>query len=296
MAMRQFTLTQLRDLIAGNEEQLVGNYISQNLVIARNVQVSIIVKQFAEAPALLPEMRLLFVKQGHAHMTLNMIDHWIEAGDLLYLGTNGIVQYHEASSDVQAIGISMCDDLFQLAIGNSIPRAFDGHLRDFHLHLRQEDAAYYDQLHLLLHRHILADGHSSQVTLHLTSALLWYVNHLWQQQEQTHLGSLSREQRMFTDFIRLVNEHAPEHHTIDFYASRLCLTPRYLSSIITRQSGKSAKQWIDDALVTLIKIELKHSDKPIAQIADDMHFPSASFLTKFFKRKTGLTPTLFQHS
>ena len=296
MAMRQFTLTQLRDLIAGNEEHLVGNYISQNLVITRNVQSSLIVNQFAGSPTLLPEMRILHVKQGQAHMTLNMIDHWLEAGDLLYLGTHGIVQYHEASSDLQAIGISMSDELFQLAIGNSIPRAFDGHLRDFHLHLAPDEASYYDCLHLLLNQHILTDGHSSQVTLHLTSALLWYVNHLWQQQEQTHLGSLSREQRMFTDFIRLVNEYAPEHHTIDFYASRLCLTPRYLSSIITRQSGKSAKQWIDDALVTLIKIELKHSDKPIAQIADDMHFPSASFLTKFFKRKTGLTPTLFQHS
>ena len=84
------------------------------------------------------------------------------------------------------------------------------------------------------------------------------------------------------------------HHTIDFYASRLCLTPRYMSTIIRQVSGKSAKQWIDDALVTRIKIELKHTDKPVARICDDMNFPNPSFLTKFFKRMTGQTPSQYR--
>jgi len=126
------------------------------------------------------------------------------------------------------------------------------------------------------------------------SALLWLTNHMWSRHEQSHRESQSREQRLFTDFIQLVTQYAPEHHTIDFYASRLCLTPRYLSAIIRQVSGKSAKQWIDNALVTRIKIDLKHSDKPIALIADDMNFPNPSFMTKFFKRMTGMTPTQFQ--
>ena len=99
---------------------------------------------------------------------------------------------------------------------------------------------------------------------------------------------------MFADFIQLLSEFAPEHHTIAFYASRLCLTPRYMSTIIRQVSGKSAKQWIDDALVTRIKIDLKHTDKSIARICDDMNFPNPSFLTKFFKRMTGMTPKEFR--
>ena len=91
-----------------------------------------------------------------------------------------------------------------------------------------------------------------------------------------------------------MSEYAPAHHTIDFYASRLCITPRYMSTIIRQVSGKSAKQWIDDALVTRIKIDLKHTDKPIARIADDMNFPNPSFMTKFFKRMTGMTPRSFR--
>ena len=67
-----------------------------------------------------------------------------------------------------------------------------------------------------------------------------------------------------------------------------------MSTIIKQVSGKSAKQWIDDALVTRIKIDLKHTDKTVARICDDMNFPNPSFLTKFFKRMTGMTPREFR--
>lgn len=292
--IRQLNLAQLKQLIQSNDELMVGNYISQNLVVARNVQVSVIAAQFSGTPTLLPEMRILLITRGSARMTLNMIDHNITAGDLLYLGTNGIIQYRQASPDIQALGISMSDDLFQLAIGNSIPGAFDGHLRDFQLHLQPREASFYDNIHHMIHQHTGLPGHSSQVTLHLLSALLWFVNHLWQQHEQSSSLNLSREQRLFSHFVQLASRYAPEHHTIDFYARHLCLTPRYLSTIIRQVSGKTAKQWIDDALITRIKIELRHSSKPIATIADDMNFPNPSFFVKFFKRMTGITPSQFR--
>ena len=55
-------------------------------------------------------------------------------------------------------------------------------------------------------------------------------------------------------------------------------------------SGKAAKEWIDEAITTRIKVELKHSDKSIAQIAYDLNFPNPSFFSKYFKRMTGMTP------
>lgn len=294
--LQQFNLTQLRELVNSNDDHLMGNYISRNLAVARNIRVNLVRDQFRDTPTVLPEMRILLVKQGWARTTLNMMEHHIMPGDLVFLGANGILQYHDASSDVQAFGFSLSDDLFQLAIGNRIPEAFDGHLRDFHLHLSEEEAQYYDDLHLLVNQHMINQPHNSQVTLHLVGALLWYVNDLWKQHEQSYREGQTREQRLFSDFIQLVTQYAPYHHKIDYYASRLCITPRYLSAIIGQVSGKSAKQWIDEALITRIKIALKHSDKSIADIADDMNFPSPPFLTKFFKRMTGITPNQFRHS
>ncbi len=242
----------------------------------------------------MPEMRILIIKSGWATPIINMIERRFEQGDLVFLGSNGILQYKEASTDVRGIGLSISDELFSLAIGNRIPAAFDGHLRDFQMHLEPAQVEYLDQLHSILYQHLKQQNGSSQVTLHLLSALLWYVDNLWSQHEQTYRENQTRQQRLFTDFIQLVSEFAPTHHTIDYYASRLCITPRYMSTIIRQVSGKSAKQWIDDALVTRIKIELKHSDKTIAHIADDMNFPNPSFMIKFFKRMTGMTPASFR--
>jgi AraC-like DNA-binding protein len=64
--------------------------------------------------------------------------------------------------------------------------------------------------------------------------------------------------------------------------------------VVKQASGRSAKQWIDEALVTRIKIDLLHTEKPITSISDDMNFPNQSFFTKFFKRMTGMTPSQFR--
>ena len=292
--LRQLNLTQLKQLIAGKDGMLANNYITQHLAVARNVRIQLIKKQLIGQPTLMPEMRILIIKQGWATPIINMMERRFEPGDLVFLGSRGILEYQDASDDIQGIGLSVSDELFALAIGNRVPTAFDGHLRDFQMHLEPADQDYLDQLHLLLYRHLSQQDGSSQVTLNLLSAFLWYVDHLWSRHEQTDRQSQTREQRLFTDFIALVSEYAPAHHTIDFYASRLCITPRYMSTIIRQVSGKSAKQWIDDALVTRIKIDLKHTDKPIARIADDMNFPNPSFMTKFFKRMTGMTPRSFR--
>lgn len=292
--LRQLNLTQLKQLVEGNDETAANNYISRNLAVARDIRIGLIKDQLVDQPTLLPEMRILIIKNGWTMPVINMMERRFEAGDLIFLGSNGILQYKDAAPDVQGIGLSISDELFSLAIGNRIPRAFDGHLRDFQIHLEPADLEYLDQLHLMLYRHLKQQDGSSQVTLHLVSALLWYVDHLWSRQEQTDRKNESREQRLFTDFIQLVSEFAPEHHTIEFYASRLCITPRYLSTVVKQASGRSAKQWIDEALVTRIKIDLLHTEKPITRISDDMNFPNQSFFTKFFKRMTGMTPSQFR--
>ena len=292
--LRQLSLAQLKQLIEGKDESLANNYISRNLAVARSVRLNLIKEQLQDQPTLMPEMRILMIKNGWANPIINMMERRFEVGDLVFLGSNGILQYKDASSDVQAIGLSISDELVSLAIGNRIPGTFDGHLRDFHLKLTPVEQELLDQLHLMIYNHLRQPEGSSQVTLHLVSTFLWYVDQLWSRQEQYYREHQSREQRLFTDFIQLVSEFAPKHHTIDFYAERLNRTPRYLSAIVKQVSGKSAKQWIDDALVTRIKIDLKHTDKSVARICDDMSFPNPSFLTKFFKRMTGQTPSQFR--
>ena len=91
-----------------------------------------------------------------------------------------------------------------------------------------------------------------------------------------------------------MNSHVRKEHKLGYYADRMCLTQRYLGSVVREVSGATAKEWIDRALVTEAKVALKHSDKSVAQIAEDLYFPSPSFFSKYFRRLTGLTPAEYR--
>ena len=130
--LEHLTLPQLQHLFENKQEATANNYISQHLAIARDIRPEHIIEQFRGEPKVMTEMRILLPLRGWANVELNLMERHVEAGDLVYLGPNGLLNYYQSSPDLKGVGLSMSDELFQLAIGHQIPKTFDGHLRDFH--------------------------------------------------------------------------------------------------------------------------------------------------------------------
>jgi len=91
-------------------------------------------------------------------------------------------------------------------------------------------------------------------------------------------------------FLSHVKNHYKEQRGVEFYAGKLCLTPKYLSKVIKDNSGKSANDWIDSYVVLEAKALLKSTNKTIQQISDELNFASQSFFGKYFKRQVGVSP------
>jgi len=100
----------------------------------------------------------------------------------------------------------------------------------------------------------------------------------------------------FMNFIELLLRHFKEEHSAGFYAKRLGLTPKYLSSIMKEVSGISASQWINNYIVQEAQSLLHFSDMNIMQIADHLNFANQSFFSKYFKHHTGLTPKQYRYN
>ena len=100
----------------------------------------------------------------------------------------------------------------------------------------------------------------------------------------------SRQEEVFNRFLGLINKHAVRERNIAFYADKLFLSQRYLSTLIKQESGRTVMDWINDAAIQEIKLQLRHTDRLIYQIADEMNFPNSSFFTKYFRRLTGMSP------
>ena len=257
--------------------------------MVRNPPIGRLLSRLTGDTFVMPEMRVIILKRGSASPTVNLTPHRFEAGQMIFLSQNSIVQIQGYSEDVEGFGLSLTDEIVSLALPTDMPKLMDGHVRDCHFTLTDEEMEQVEALHTLLYNMTHSGQAAPRVVLSLVAAFLWQAGSLWERHEDENRSSLSREQRLFTDFMQLVSRYATQEHNIDFHARRLFISSRYMSTLVKQVSGKAAKQWIDDAIVTRIKVELRHTGKSAAQIADEMNFPNPSFFCKYFKRLTGTT-------
>lgn len=103
-----------------------------------------------------------------------------------------------------------------------------------------------------------------------------------------------RAAALFADFLALLAEHCHEERTVAYYASRLCLTPRHLSSVIKEYSGQSVSGWVTRYVVIEAKRLLANPGNDIQQVARRLNFPTQSAFGKFFKKAEGVNPTDFR--
>ena len=103
-----------------------------------------------------------------------------------------------------------------------------------------------------------------------------------------------RNEDIYSRFMQYVFIHCREKRNVEFYASKLFVTSKYLSTVIKNVTGKTASDWIEDVLIEEIQYELKHSNESISEIAFKLNFPNISFFGKFFKRKTGVSPLKYR--
>lgn len=287
--LRRLTLSSLRELAGTFDDERIRSYVTNNLAMAR-LWSNELARHFLSQPFMMDEIRILVLQKGYVNVCVNMVSHRVEAGTMVFVGRYVVTEITDVSDGIQGFVLSMSDELLRLAVGNVMPKAFDGHLQNFILPLTPSEIEYLDSLHLIIYNSLKHQASSSQVVLQLVGAMMTHISYLWEKSEVMQENTKSREQQLFTGFIRLVAQYAAERHGLDFYASHLCVTPRYMSTIVRNVSGKSAKHWIDEATINAIKVQLRYTDKQVAEIAYDMNFPNASFFCKYFKRLTGMTP------
>ena len=100
----------------------------------------------------------------------------------------------------------------------------------------------------------------------------------------------SRADELFFRFRQLLAEHYRESRSVAFYADKLCITTRYLTTIVQEHYGKSPKEAIDIYTVMQIRLDLLQSDITLADLAYKYDFSSPSFFSDYFRRNAGCSP------
>lgn len=101
-------------------------------------------------------------------------------------------------------------------------------------------------------------------------------------------------ENLFMQFLELLNTSHVKHRPVEYYASELCISPKYLSVICKNNSGKTANEWIREHVLEDIRYYLRNTDYSIKEICNQLGFPNPSFFGKYVKEHFGVTPAQFR--
>lgn len=83
---------------------------------------------------------------------------------------------------------------------------------------------------------------------------------------------------------------------VGYYAQRLNVSPKYLSSTIKRITGHSVTTYIDRHTIPILKDYLNDERLSLTQIADLMNFTSLSYFSRYCTKHLGQSPSEYRQS
>ena len=95
---------------------------------------------------------------------------------------------------------------------------------------------------------------------------------------------------LFQHFLNILSACEVKHRPVTYYASELCVTPKYLSVVCRQISGKTAGEWITEYTMEDIRHYLRATDLSMKQVCDSLGFPSPSFFSRYVREHFGMSP------
>lgn len=105
----------------------------------------------------------------------------------------------------------------------------------------------------------------------------------------------SHKEIIYGKFLALVSKNYHEHHSTKYYAEALHITPVYLARIVKQYAEKTVKEFILNLLYKDAEELLRHSDLEVSQIASHLGFIDIGTFSKFFKSRSGCSPSYFRN-
>src|ERR1700761_7138122 len=95
-------------------------------------------------------------------------------------------------------------------------------------------------------------------------------------------------------FNSLLEANFTKERTVALYAAALNIHPNNLNFLIREHTGISAKQTINNRIITEAKYLLAHSDQNIKSIANQLGFEEAHNFSTFFRKNAGISPLAYK--
>lgn len=95
-------------------------------------------------------------------------------------------------------------------------------------------------------------------------------------------------------FLYLAHTYCRDRHEVGWYCEQLGVSANALNASLKRLYGKTARNIIDELLLTEAQVALRNPEYSVQNVSDMLNFSDQSSFGKFFKRCCGVSPALFR--
>lgn len=142
------------------------------------------------------------------------------------------------------------------------------------------------------------DKHTKQIVASNIETMLNHCVRFYERQfvtrEITNNNIIDRFHKILHEYLNSGLPQTQGLPTVQYCADKVCLSPNYFGDLIKRETGRTASEHIQHAVMSKVKEQLTETDKTISEIAYDLGFNYPHHLSRTFKKIEGITPGEFR--
>ena len=167
------------------------------------------------------------------------------------------------------------------------------------LHLSAQEVEVFRGVLSMIEQELLRpiDKHTRELIVSNIELLLNYCLRFYDRQ------FITREEinhSVVKKFLGLLDEYLNEkalHEglpTVAYFAGECCLSTGYFGTLVKTETGRTAKDLISDRILAKAKVLLQTESLTVAQVSWSLGFEYPQHFVRFFKARTGKTPTQYR--
>ena len=218
-------------------------------------------------------------------------------------GQTVTVEVTDKSIRPRCVGLLFHPDfLRRTSLGKDIHRyEFFSYSSTEALHLSETEVAVFKQVLDMIEaelRHPI-DNHTRELIVSNIELLLNYCLRFYDRQfitrEELNHSVVRQFDTMLRDFIK--NKAATEGlPSVSYFADKCCLSTGYFGQLVKTETGRTAKDFINERLTSAAKEHLNDDSLSVSRIAEILGFEYPQHFVRFFKQRTGMTPSEYRNA
>ena len=280
------------------------SFIKGEIVLSDNMEIP-----FSEPLEQLPQndfpvqagmSMVLFCLQGELHVRISLKEYTLRPDMFCVIITGMIFEVLSISNDFRGFMIATRTNFMPVTAKTTQVMSFYKCLQSRHCFvLEEKEVMAFVGVYHSIKATLQELDHPYRIPMLQSYVQILYYRMLpivLKEEESRSKYSHTRQEEIFQRFIGEVEKHYRKERSVKFYADLLCISPKYLSTVIYKISQQLAGEWIDAYVILEAKTLLKSGGLTIQQISEQLNFSNQSFFGKFFKRCAGMSPKEYINS